>query len=166
MSESLLTLNESTLYYYFLSDTFSNTKETFSGINNWAAAIPDNTSNKAASASGGISKSLNRSQASGSRSRLPALTNATSRSSTSASVLSKNIKISQPVKARAEPHDTSPAIKVVEFGLQDEDETMGVEREAAFMSPPKGKVCISSAVSKIFRSPQPLKLFLKIVGSC
>jgi hypothetical protein len=149
MSESLLTLNETTLYYYFLSDRVSNVKEKFStGINKWAASIPDNTSTKVASASGRISKSSNRSQAGrGSHgSHLPALTNATSRSSTSASVLSKNIKISERFKAKAEPLDTS--IEIIEIGLEDNDETIGVEREAALRSPPKGKTRVSSAVSK------------------
>ena len=53
---SLLSLNESTLYYYFLSDKMSKFKgrETFStGINHWAATILDNAKpgNKVASAS-------------------------------------------------------------------------------------------------------------------
>jgi len=140
---SLLTLNETTLYYYFLSDRASNGKEKFTtGINNWAAAIPDNTSVKVAS--GSKSKLSNRSTGG---SHLPALTNATSRSSSSASVLSKGIQISQNIKVKPEPHDT---IEIIEFGLEDNDETMGIEREAALMSPPKGKTRVSSAVSKTF----------------
>jgi hypothetical protein len=150
---SLLTLNETTLFYYFLSDRTSNDKEKFdTGINDWAAAIPDNASTKVAptSALGRISKSSNH-HASGSH--LPALTNTTSRSSSSASVLSKSIKISQNIKVKAErpSHDTS--IEIMELGLQDDDETMGVEREAALKSPPKGKTRVSSAVSKKFPPP-------------
>ena len=142
---SLLTLNETTLYYYFLSDRNSNSKEEFlTGINSWAKDLPDNDaslSTKAASApgSGRVSKKLSN------LSEPPALTNATSRSTSSASVLSNNIKISQSVKIKAGPHDTS--IEVLELGLEDDDETMGVERDAAHKSPPKGKIRVSSAVS-------------------
>ena len=121
--------------------------ETFStGINHWAAAIPDNAKpGKVASTS-----------ASRTASHVPALTNATSRSS-STSVLSKSIKISQnvdvKVKAQAESHDTS--IEVVELGLEDDDETMGIEREAALRSPPKGKGRVSSAVTNHFFNHLP-----------
>jgi hypothetical protein len=140
---SLLSLNETTLYYYFLSDRTSNDKEKFStGINHWAATILDNAKpgNKLASSS--ASRMSNHSG-----SQVPALTNATSRSSNT-SVLSKNIKISQnvEVKVKAEPHDTS--IEIIELGLEDDDET--IEREAALKSPPKGKARVSSAVMKFF----------------
>ena len=106
---SLLTLNETTLYYYFLSDRTSNDREKFdTGINDWAAAIEDDEGTKVAptSASGRISKSSNR-YASGSH--LPALTNATSRTASSASVLSKSIKISENIKVKVEcpSHDAS-----------------------------------------------------------
>ena len=88
---SLLSLNESTLYYFFLSDRMQDSKEkTFStGINHWAASIPDNAkpANKVALTSASrISKLSNRSG-----SQIPALTNATSRSS-NASVLSNHRK--------------------------------------------------------------------------
>ena len=79
---------------------------------------------------------------------VPTLTNATSRSSNT-SVLSKSIKISQhvdvKVKAQAEPHNAS--MEIVKLGLEDDDKMMGIEREAALKSPPKGKAHVSSAVS-------------------
>lgn len=168
---SLLTLDETTLYYYFLSDRTSNGKEKFTtGINNWAAAIPDNASTKVASASGPPSASI--SKLSNRSAHLPALTNATSRSSSSTSVLSKSVKISQNIKVKAEPqalsHDAS--IEINEFGLEDDDETMGVEREAALNSPLKGKTRVSSAVSKNFPPPHPLFTNLiyqkNLAGSC
>src|ERR1700679_2969945 len=138
---SLLTLNETTLYYYFLSDRISNSKareDFLTGINGWAKTLPDNdaTNLKVASGSGRISQN---------RSQPPALTNATSRSTSSGSVLSKSIKISESVEVEAGPQDAS--IKVFELGLEDDDETMGVERDAAHKSPPKGKTRVSSAVS-------------------
>jgi hypothetical protein len=154
---SLLSLNETTLYYYFLSDRTSNgttsTKEKFStGINHWAATIPDNANpgDKVASASASrMSKLSNRS-----KSHIPALTDATSRSSNN-SVLTKSIKISQnvDVKVKAESHNTS--IEIIELGLEDDDETMGIEREAALKSPPKGKARVSSAVTKQFFARLP-----------
>lgn len=154
---SLLTLNETTLYYYFLSDRTSNDREKFyTGINDWAASIEDEKSTKVAptSASGRVSKSSNRHG-----SQLPALTNATSRTASSASVLSKSIKISENIKVKAEhpSHDTS--IEIMELGLQDDDETMGVEREAALKSPPKGKTRVSSAVSKKFPPPLAASIY-------
>ena len=157
---SLLSLNETTLYYYFLSDRTSNDiRANFStGINHWAATIPDNArpgSKVASTSASRVSKLSNRSGShrSGSLrsgSHVPALTNATSRSSNT-SVLSKSIKISQDfdIKVKAEPHD----IEVIELGLDDDDETMGIEREAALKSPPKGKARVSSAVATQFFCP-------------
>jgi hypothetical protein len=147
---SLLSLNESTLYYYFLSDRTSNaSKEEFStGINQWAATIPDNAKlgNKPEAAS--ASRMSKRS--------VPALTNASTSRSSNTSVLSESIKISQnvKVKAQAEPHDAS--IEIVELGLEDDDETMGIEREAALKSPLKGKARVSSAVTITFFTRPPL----------
>ena len=143
---SLLSLTETTLYYFFLSDRTSNdlsAEEKFYGtIDHWAQAIPDNRLPVAASGS----KPSNRSQA-----HIPALTNATTHSSNT-SALSKSVKISQnvnvKVKTQSEPHDT--LIEIVELGLQDDDEMMGTEREAALKSPPKGKVRVSSAVTNHF----------------
>ena len=143
---SLLSLTASTLYYYFLSDRTSNTtsKEAFSTIiNQWAATIPDNAKlgNKPEVASVSTLRM--------SKHSVPALTNATSRRSSNTSVLSKSVKISQnvdvKVKAQAEPYDAS--IQIVKLGLEDDDETIGIEREAALKSPPKGKARVSSAVT-------------------
>ena len=148
---SLLSLNETTLYYYFLSDRISSEEKLSTGINRWVATIPDNAKpgNKVASAS-----ALRMSNHSGSH--IPALTNATSRSSNT-SVLSESIKISQnvdaKVKTHAEPHDAS--LEIIELGLEDDDETMGIEREAALKSPPKGKVRVSSDVTKHFFTRSP-----------
>jgi hypothetical protein len=81
---------------------------------------------------------------------LPPLTEATTRSSAN-SVLTKNITISQkaPVKVKLETNNVS--MNIVDEGLSDEDETNGVERDAAVASPPKGKKCVTSAVSQIFK---------------
>jgi len=131
----MLTLDSTTLYYYFLSDSTSNGKKYFSaGINDWAASIPSNA------------KPTNKRTAStmtrGSTSSVPPLTNASTRSSAS-SVLSKSVKIT----TKVEPANIG--IQIIDGALSDEDETMGFEREAAVMSPPKGKKRATSAVSNM-----------------
>lgn len=160
---SLLSLNETTLYYYFLNDRTSNSKEKFStGINHWAATIPDNAkldNNKVASISASRSK-----LSSHSGSHVPPLTNATSRSS-NASVLSKSIKISQNLDVKVTGAQADKFIKVVELGLEDDDETMGIEREAALQSPPKGRVRVSSTVSKHFFTC-PTSIYCLLIGPC
>jgi hypothetical protein len=139
MFHIMFTLDSTTLYYYFLSDSTSNEEECFSaGINNWAASIPSNvkptTRNKCSTTGSSMTR--------GGTSSGPPLTNASTRLSTS-SVLSKNVKITTNV----EP--TNIGIQVIDGALSDEDETMGFEREAAVMSPPKGKRRATSAVGNI-----------------
>ena len=131
----MLTLDSTTLYYYFLSDSTSNGKKYFSaGINDWAASILSNA------------KPTNKRTAStmtrGSTSSVLPLTNASTQSSAS-SVLSKSVKIT----TKVEPANIG--IQIIDGALSDEDETMGFEREAAVMSPPKGKKCATSAVSNM-----------------
>jgi len=131
----MLTLDSTTLYYYFLSDSTSNGKKYFSaGINDWAASIPSNA------------KPTNKRTAStmtrGSTSSVLPLTNASTHSSAS-SVLSKSVKIT----TKVEPANIG--IQIIDGALSDEDETMGFEREAAVMSPPKGKKRATSAVSNM-----------------
>jgi hypothetical protein len=135
---SLLTLDETTLFYYFLSDSKKKYADFSAGINNWAATIPKNSkpASKVASAAG--SRSI-ASIFSG-----PPLTDATTRSS-GTSALSKNIKVSRDIPVKIESHDTF--IQVAEGGLEDDDEAADLEREAAIKSPLKGKKRVSSSVS-------------------
>jgi len=51
---------------------------------------------------------------------------------------------------KAEPQNN---IEIAELGLSDEDETKGLERDAAIMSPPKGKKHINSSVGNILFYP-------------
>jgi hypothetical protein len=128
----MLTLDQTTLFYYFLSDSTSGKKGFSSGINDWAAAIPiDAKPTSKATATTGSNRSV------------PPLTNASTRSSAS-SVLSKNITVSQ-IIPKTEP--TNDSIEIVNGGLSDADETVGFEREAAVASPPKGKRRATSSVS-------------------
>jgi len=46
-------------------------------------------------------------------------------------------------------------IQIIDGGLSDEDESIGVEHEAAVTSPMKGKTCATSAVSNILLSVHP-----------
>jgi len=135
---SLLTLDETTLFYYFLSDSKNKYADFSAGINHWAATIPKNSkpASKVASAAG--SRSI-ASIYSG-----PPLTDATTRSS-GTSALSKNIKVSRDIPVKIESHDTF--IQVAEGGLEDDDENADLEREAAIKSPLKGKKRVSSSVS-------------------
>jgi hypothetical protein len=140
----MLTLDETTLYYFFLSDPASDGKKSFStGVNKWAASIPSGA--KPASKATTISKSGTGKASSSTRSGsiIPPLTDASTRSSNN-SVLTRNIVINQ-VVPKLEPAENS--ILIVDGGLSDEDETIGHEREAAVKSPIKGKVRVTSSVS-------------------
>jgi hypothetical protein len=131
----MLTLDSTTLYYYFLSDSTSNGKKSFSaGINDWAASIPSNTKPTNKRSASTMTRS--------GTSTVPPLTNASTRSSAS-SVLTKTVKIT----TKVEPANIG--IQIIDGALSDEDETMGFEREAAVMSPPKGKKRATSAVSNM-----------------
>jgi hypothetical protein len=130
----MLTLDSTTLYYYFLSDSTSNGKKYFSAsINDWAASIPSNAKP--------TNKHSTRTMTRSGTSSVPPLTNAST--CLSASILSKNVKIT----TKVEPANIG--IPIIDGTPSDEDETMGFEREAAVMSPPKGKKRATSAVSNM-----------------
>ena len=143
----MLTLDQTTLYYYSLSDSASNgtskAEKFLSGINGWAASIPRNSEpvSKAFSKPGTNKTGTSRGDI------LPPLTNATTRSSAS-SVLTKNVTISQRTVpgVNLEPGGVS----IFDGALSDKDEANGIERDAAIASPPKGKKRVTSSVSHIF----------------
>ncbi|KAG1860199.1 hypothetical protein DFJ58DRAFT_840080 [Suillus subalutaceus] len=135
-----LTLDETTLYYFFLSDLTPNGKDFSAGINDWAASIPKNAkpSTKATTSQPSIFKNSTSSH------RLPPLANASTRSSTN-SVLTENVLISHTVPITQEPKEQDTLQLLDGLGrLSDEDETQGLEQEAAVASPPKGKKRVSS----------------------
>ena len=123
---SLLTLDETTLFYFSLPVP----KKT-GVIKNWAAAVDSYSSN--ASARSGTSKS-----------RVPALTIG-STCSTVTSTLTDAVLISMD---RKPTHDITPDDDDRVGGLVDEDETRGEERNAAASSPVKGKMRVTSSVSE------------------
>jgi hypothetical protein len=157
----MLTLDKTTLYYYFLSDDSTSNKRKFSaGINEWAESIVN--ASKPTSKASKSNKSLKSSKSSSrSASVLPLSTNVSSRPSAD-SVLTKNITISQAVPApiKVETNDHDGAILIVDGGISDEDETKGFERDAAVASPPKGKKRVTSTVSNINISALDLSLIV------
>ena len=127
-----LTLDDSTLFYWNLSDSVprENLKQKhLSAIDEWASAIPTNVPKSKSNSSIFHTKSV------------PSLTNGSS----APSVLSDQVKIisRQPNKVKAElvyHHDEYNG------GLSDNDEITGEEREVAINSPPKGKRRVTSEV--------------------
>lgn len=137
----LLTLDESTLFYWTLSDTSGKKRKHISAINEWASAISANNSTKSTSAS--------KSTSSHAKSEIPSLTSGASSRPSAPSVLSNNVRIishqsSDLVKVKPAP---AAALAICyDGGLSDNDEMRGEEREVAINSPPKGKKRITSEV--------------------
>jgi hypothetical protein len=136
---SLLTLDQSTLFYWTLSDTTPKMRKYASAIKEWALAVPT------------TAKPTSKAPSSVAKSNIPSLKSGTSRSS-APSVLTDNVKIisrqpSDSVKVKAE---LAPTLSLsIDGGLSDNDEMRGEEREAAINSPPKGKKRVTSEVSSL-----------------
>ena len=78
---------------------------------------------------------------------IPSMTCGTSRLSTSTSALTSDLAVTSAVP------ESNEWVAVMESqGLSDIDETIGDERDAAVMSPPKGKIRILSEVSNLYTS--------------
>ena len=142
MYASLLTLDQSTLFYRTLSNFYTgDNREPSDGIREWRS---------------GVSKSKPTSRVANSltsraRSTTPSVMSNAGRSS-APSVLTDNIKIisrsqaSESTKVNLEPASTIGFNE--NGGLSDNDETIGEEREAAFASPFKGKKRLTCEVRK------------------
>ena len=129
----LLTLDESTLFYWTLSDTSYKTQNRTSAINRWASSVG---SIKSMSQSGAP-----KSTSSHAKTDIPSLTVGTSSRSHASSVLTDNVKIIAKLEAE-------PAVLSIHNngGLSDNDEMGGEEQDFAIKSPPKGKRRITSKV--------------------
>ena len=144
-----LTLDESTLFYWTLSDESHSTGEKrkhISVINKWASVVHSIKSSSQAP----------KSSSSHTRDDIPSLTSGTTSGRTYApSILSENIQIlshqsSDAVKVKAK---LAPEILVYNNGgLSDNDELTGEEQEVAIKSPPKGKKRMTSEVVSFFFS--------------
>jgi hypothetical protein len=135
----LLTLDQSTLFYWTLSDIASHKKRKHaSAIKDWALAVPTTAKPTLKAPS----------RASLAKSGVPPLTTGTSRSS-ALSVLTDNVKIINrraldSVKVKVE----LPSLLLhIDGGLSDNNKRRGEEWEAAINSPPKGKKQVTSEVS-------------------
>jgi hypothetical protein len=133
-----LTLDQSTLFYWTLSDV---PPKRDSVVHEWASAI---TAHSKSTALKGPKSTSSRT-----KSIIPSLTGGASRS-VAPSVLTDNIKVisrqsSDQVKVKVESQ--ADVISLSEGGLSDNDELGGKEREIAINSPPKGKKRITSEVS-------------------
>ena len=129
---SFLTLDQSTLFYWTLSDA---PPKRSSAINEWASAIPAQ------------SKAKFQGHAKSSGSVFAGSSGGPTRPSAS-SILTDNIRVisHQPldqVKVKVEPG----VLSLSDGGLSDNDEMGGKERETAINSPLKGKKRITSEVT-------------------
>jgi len=130
----MLTLDETTLFYFSLYSYPKSGKK--GGIKNWASSVASFAPE---------SKLKTKGSASSKSSQVPSLTKGPSNLSSSTSVLTNNVLIFSD-----DVHD-SGAIHANDFGgLQDEDETMGPERDLAASSPVKGKTRLTSTVAFIY----------------
>lgn len=152
-SESFLTLDQSTLFYWTLSDV---PPKRSSAINEWASAIPCQSK----STSQGPKSASSRTKS------IPSLTGGASASrSTAPSVLTDNIKVisqqpSDRVQAKVKVDSQADLISLSDGGLSDNDELVGQERETAINSPPKGKKRITSEVTSPLSIDHNLRLAL------
>jgi hypothetical protein len=136
----LLTLDESTLFYWTLPDSNdlyhdAETQKKPSSINKWASAVDSFNPNSQVPPPTSTRVKINRPH------DIPSLTTGTSSGRSYApSVLSENVKII----VNAEP---APALSLYNNGgLSDNDEIKGEERDYAINSPPKGKKRINNEV--------------------
>ena len=120
----MLTLDQTTLFYFSLRDAINCDKDKSGLVHNWASRIQPNT--KAHSKPTSIQNSAS----------TPFLTHTSSQ--TSQSTLSRDVKVTEDVEVAS-----------ATGGLSDHDETFGEERDAEFKSPPKAGRHITSEVSHI-----------------
>jgi hypothetical protein len=140
---SFLTLDQSTLFYWELSDSYLSKEGEDSSINKWASEIPSD-------ARPALTR-VTASTSSNPKSTIPPLTSGSSHSSApSWATFANNISIishgaSKLGKGKAKP---PPAMtRLSDGGLSDADETKGEERDAAMRSPPKGRKQVTNEVS-------------------
>ena len=147
MFDSLLTLDETTLFYWTLSDlSLSKKRKHCETINDWAAGVPNN----AAPTLRGTPSCTTTTTACF-KSGVPSLTTGTSRSRSSMpSVCTHDVKnVSHRSvtlgEVKAKPGELIAVM--LDAGLLDNDEINGKEWLVAINSPPKGKRQVTSDVS-------------------
>jgi len=135
----MLTLDECTLYYYFLNSDAEPIKK---GVKSWAAQVDEFSHTSKPNSKPASLKSK------------PASTKSHAASSStrisSKSTLTETVVIKAEQKGRRELK-ADPSVSdddVLVGGFEDEDETKGEERDAAIASPIKGKTRLTNSVSK------------------
>ena len=144
----MLTLDPTTLFYWNLSDHTTRKRPHGVAVEEWAQRVQKSTKNVStsrptsrASSSHGTAKSRLSSVCSGLT--MPSMTSGTSHLSTSTSILTNDLVITSALQRLNEG-----GVTIMESqGLPDIDKTIGEERDATVMSPPKGEIRISSKVS-------------------
>src|SRR5882724_11269436 len=145
---AMLALNPMTLFYWDLSNPPA--KGFKHSIESWTKSISANTK-PASLATHSQANSVRSGKFSGSRSVsvIPALTNATSRS-TDVSILSDTVAITRTQVALVRIKPDPNLIIICDQGLSDHDEISGYEHEVAVTSPVKGRNRLNSEVSVLF----------------
>ena len=150
MFDSLLTLDESTLFFWTLSNKSLSKKRKHEpeAINTWVENLPCNVAPASCAPSNTTAPS---------RHSVPSLTRGTSLSRSRSSAPSNQTNsariISCAARSSAKVNDepAAKAIAVVSDGsLSDNDETHGEERLATICSPPKGKKWVTSDMSLVW----------------
>ena len=145
-----LTLDQSTLFYWTLSDVPPHGREEGVRVKGWASAIRAHSTGKSnmQGPKSTTTQATSRTKPVGIN---PSLSGSASRSS-APSILTNNIKVishqsSDRVKVKFESQAQADVISLSDGGLSDNDELGGKEREAAINSPLKGKKRITSEVT-------------------
>ena len=141
----MLTLNPTMLFYLTLSDPPP--KKMKYSVESWAKSIPSNAKPASRATSQANSVKTGKSSTNRYGSTTPALTSASSRPA--GSILTSAITITSaqvPVKIKQDPD----AIYTYNGALSDHEETAGLERDAAYASPFKGKRRLNSEVCTSF----------------
>lgn len=151
MLTQLLTLDPTTLFYWSLVSEHPSKRMKYS-VESWAKTIPSKaTSGSSASRPTSHANSARTGKASSTGRRpgstAPALISSRSQADSSASILTGAITITNAQVPEAVKIKQDTAIYTYDGALSDNDEIMGVERDAAHASPFKGKKRLNSEVS-------------------
>ena len=140
----MLTLDETTLFYFSLTNTNTSGKKIGSLITNWANEVTSRLPSHS-----NLQANSKASNAHSVTSHGPAASRSASTKSSTTSVLTKRVAITSSVELDGcDVGDGDDGAGI----FLDEDETQGAERDAAVASPPKGKRRLSSSVSQLLNS--------------
>jgi hypothetical protein len=141
----MLTLDETTLFYYSLYSSATGAKNPTTAVEEWKTGVKPDYAPRSKPSSRAPSKPGSRANYAASSSKVPSLTAASTTSrSTSRSILTKDVLINQAHQKSKEDRSISQL-----GGVSDDDEVNGEERLAAASSPFKEKIRLTSSVSRL-----------------